>query len=144
MSRRIVSAVAAIALVALIASSASAQTGIGLRYGSFQPKGDYITMDATSAFGAHVALGFIPILKFQLGAEYLSGTAASGLHEARLGREEFGGETHVFAAAYREDEFEDIASVSDHIVFNSFTQLEKFRDRALKKGKKIGVRVKMM
>lgn len=75
MNRRIVSAVAAIALVALIASSASAQTGIGLRYGSFQPEGDYITMDAAPAFGAHVALGFIPILKFQLGAEYLKGTA---------------------------------------------------------------------
>ena len=75
MNRRIVSTVAAIALVALIASTASAQTGIGLRFGSFTPEGDYITMDATSAFGAHVALGFIPVLKFQLGAEYLSGTA---------------------------------------------------------------------
>lgn len=75
MNRRIVSAVAAIALVALIASSASAQTGIGLRYGSFTPEGDYIDMEASSVFGAHVALGFIPVLKFQLGAEYLSGTA---------------------------------------------------------------------
>ena len=75
MNRRIVSTVAAIAVVALIATSASAQTGIGFRYGSFQPEGDYITMDATSALGAHVALGFIPVLKFQLGAEYLSGTA---------------------------------------------------------------------
>lgn len=75
MNRRIVSAVAAIALVALIASSASAQTGIGLRYGSFTPEGDYIDMEASSAFGAHVALGFIPVLKFQLGAEYLSGEA---------------------------------------------------------------------
>ncbi|MDD6073522.1 MAG: carboxynorspermidine decarboxylase, partial [Clostridium sp.] len=37
--------------------------------------------------------------------QYLAGSAASGLYEARLGKEEFGGETHVFSAAYREDEF---------------------------------------
>ena len=39
--------------------------------------------------------------------EYLAGSAASGLFEARLGHEEFGGETHVFSAAYREDEFDE-------------------------------------
>lgn len=75
MNRRIVSAVAAIALVALIAPSAGAQTGFGVRYGSISVEGEYVKMDATSAFGAHVALGFIPVLKFQVGAEVLSGTA---------------------------------------------------------------------
>jgi len=75
MNRRILSAFAAIALIALITTPAAAQTGIGVRYANLTPEGDYITMDATSAFGAHVALGFIPILKFQVGAEYLSGTA---------------------------------------------------------------------
>ena len=75
MNRRILSAVAAIAFIALTASSASAQTGIGVRYGSFQPDGDSIDMEATTAIGAHIALGFIPVLKFQLGAEYMSGTA---------------------------------------------------------------------
>jgi carboxynorspermidine decarboxylase len=78
---------------------------------------------------------------YPLIGRYLSGTAASGLHEARLGREEMGGEVHVFAAAYREDEFDEIAAVSDHIVFNSFTQLERFGNIALKAGKKIGIRV---
>ncbi len=78
---------------------------------------------------------------YPLIGRYLSGTAASGLHEARLGREEMGGEVHVFAAAYREDEFDEIAAVGDHIVFNSFAQLERFGDIALKAGKKIGIRV---
>ena len=40
--------------------------------------------------------------------QYLSGTAASGLYEARLGKTEFGGETHVFSAAYRPDEFDEM------------------------------------
>lgn len=72
---------------------------------------------------------------------YLSGTAASGLYEARLGREEMGGEVHVFSPAYREDEFDEIVSLSDHIVFNSFSQLERFRSRALAAGKCIGLRI---
>ena len=55
---------------------------------------------------------------YPLLAEYLDGSAASGLYEARLGREEFGKETHVFSPAYREDEFGEILSKSDrsHVV----------------------------
>ena len=78
---------------------------------------------------------------YPLIGQYLSGTAASGLHEARLGREEMGGEAHVFAAAYRDDEFDEISDLCDHIVFNSFAQLEKFRDIALSKGKRLGMRI---
>jgi carboxynorspermidine decarboxylase len=78
---------------------------------------------------------------YPLIGRYLSGTAASGLYEARLGHEEMGKETHVFSPAYREDEFDEIVSVSDHIVFNSFSQLEKYRDKVLKAGKSIGLRI---
>lgn len=78
---------------------------------------------------------------YPLISRYLSGTTASGLHEARLGHEELGGETHVFEAAYRDDEFDEIAEVSDTVIFNSFAQLTAFRDRALAKGCKIGIRV---
>jgi carboxynorspermidine decarboxylase len=78
---------------------------------------------------------------YPLIGRYLSGTAASGLYEAKLGREEMGGETHVFSAAYRDDEFDEIAGLCDHIVFNSFAQLEKFRDKALSEGKNLGIRV---
>lgn len=78
---------------------------------------------------------------YPLIGEYLSGTAASGLHEAKLGHSKMGKETHVFSAAYRDDEFDEIAGICDHIIFNSFAQLEKYRDRALSKGGKIGIRV---
>ena len=60
-------------------------------------------------------------------APYLSGTEASGLYEARLGAEEMPGkEVHVFCAAYREDEVEELLRYADHIVFNSPRQLAKF------------------
>lgn len=72
---------------------------------------------------------------------YLDGTTASGLHEARLGREEFGGETHVFSPAYREDEFEELLSLADHFVFNSPGQVRKFGLRAKEAGKSTGLRV---
>lgn len=74
-------------------------------------------------------------------AETLDGTAASGLFEARLGREEFGGEVHVFSPAYREDEFDEILNYADHIVFNSFAQWGRFGPRALKAGKACGLRL---
>ncbi len=73
--------------------------------------------------------------------KYLAGTTASGLYEARLGYEEFGGETHVFSPAYREDEFEEILKYADDIVFNSSLQVKKFAKRAKEKGKNIGLRI---
>lgn len=78
---------------------------------------------------------------YPLMKKYVSGTAASGLYEARLGYEEMGGENHVFSAAYRESEIEEIISYCGHIIFNSFTQLDRYRDRVLKAGKKIGLRI---
>jgi carboxynorspermidine decarboxylase len=68
--------------------------------------------------------GVFPIIR-----EYLCGVAASSLHEARLGYEEFGREVHVFAAAYRESEFDQLASFSSHMVFNSFSQWKRYKDR---------------
>jgi len=78
---------------------------------------------------------------YPLIGQYLNGTTASGLYEARLGYEEMGKENHVFAPAYREDEIDEIISICDHIIFNSFSQLEKFKDRALAAGKKVGLRI---
>ncbi|MEG2000475.1 MAG: carboxynorspermidine decarboxylase [Evtepia sp.] len=72
---------------------------------------------------------------------YLDGTTASGLYEAILGHETFGGETHVYSPAYRPDEFEAILSHADHIVFNSPTQLEKYGLRARNAHKSIGLRI---
>lgn len=78
---------------------------------------------------------------YPLLAQYLCGTAASGLYEAQLGREEFGKEVHIFSPAYREDEFEAILAVSDHIIFNSFAQWAKYGSRALAVGKDCGLRL---
>jgi carboxynorspermidine decarboxylase len=57
---------------------------------------------------------------------YLDGSTASSLHEARLGQEDFGGETHIFAPAFRPNEFEDIAGRVTHVSFNSITQFNRF------------------
>ena len=78
---------------------------------------------------------------YPLIGQYLSGTAASGLYEAKLGYEEMGKENHVFSPAYREDEIDEIVSICDHVVFNSFSQIEKFGDKVLQAGKSIGIRI---
>ena len=71
----------------------------------------------------------------------LAGTTARGLYEARLGKEEFGGETHVFSPAYREDEFEELLQYADDFVFNSPGQVKRFAARAKAAGKSVGLRV---
>ena len=89
---------------------------------------------------------------YPLIGKYLSGTAASGLYEARLGAEEMAWgsqgmeareplETHVFSAAYSEEEFRELLGYCDHIVFNSFAQWEKLGPMALRAGKQCGIRV---
>lgn len=79
---------------------------------------------------------------YPLLAPYLAGTEASGLYEARLGAEEMPGkEVHVFCAAYRESEFEELLTYADHIVFNSIHQLKKFGYRAKQAGKSVGLRI---
>ena len=77
---------------------------------------------------------------YPLIASYLCGTTASGIYEARLGKEQFGGETHVFSPAYRADEFEELLTYADHFVFNSPNQLRKFGPRARAAGKSVGLR----
>lgn len=73
---------------------------------------------------------------------YISGTEASGLFEARLGKEEMPeGEVHVFCAAYRDDEIDEIITYADHIVFNSIYQLKKFGPSAKKAGRSVGLRI---
>ena len=80
---------------------------------------------------------FYPLL-----SGYISGTEASGLYEARLGKEEMPeGEVHVFCAAYRDDEIDEIISYADHIIFNSIYQLKKFGPSAKKAGRSVGLRI---
>lgn len=79
---------------------------------------------------------------YPLLSEFLAGTEASGLYEARLGAEKMPGkEVHVFCGAYREEEFEELLQYADHIVFNSIRQLEKFGHKAKAAGKSAGLRI---
>ena len=66
---------------------------------------------------------FSAFSEYPLIGRYLAGATASGLYEARLSSEELGKENHIFSPAYRESEIEEIASICDHVIFNSFTQL---------------------
>ena len=80
---------------------------------------------------------FYPLL-----SKCLAGTEASGLYEARLGKEEMPGkEVHVFCGAYRADEFEELLQYADHIVFNSIHQLKAFGPRGKEAGKSLGLRI---
>lgn len=78
---------------------------------------------------------------YPLIAQYLDGTTASGLFEAKLGFEEMGKENHIFSVAFQEHEFDEILKICDHIVFNSFTQWEKYREKALQSDKEFGIRI---
>jgi carboxynorspermidine decarboxylase len=64
---------------------------------------------------------------FPLIRRYMDGACASGLYEARLGREEFRKEVHTFCPAYTEEDFGDILGLSDHVIFNSFSQWQRFK-----------------
>lgn len=75
--------------------------------------------------------------------DYLAGTTASGLYEARLGKEEFGGEVHIFSPAYTKEDMPEICSISDHIVFNTLNQWQMHKDTVKNSGRNIscGIRV---
>lgn len=77
--------------------------------------------------------------EYPLIGQYISGTTASGLYEARLGKEEMGLENHVYSPAYRSQDIEELAKICDHIVFNSKAQLKRYADKV--KNVSIGVRI---
>ena len=101
----------------------------------------HAVMDRTGCKILLAQKGFSMFALYPLIGQYLSGTTASSLYEAKLGREEMGGETHIFSPAYNEEEFDDIASLCDHIVFNNLGQFQKFKVRAKAAGCGCGLRV---
>ncbi|MBN1184493.1 MAG: carboxynorspermidine decarboxylase [Bacteroidales bacterium] len=62
-------------------------------------------------------------------SKYLYGVTASSLNEALLGKEEFRKEVHLYAPAYKDEEFDQLLSITDHISFNSISQIEHFRKK---------------
>jgi carboxynorspermidine decarboxylase len=83
--------------------------------------------------------GFAMWSVFPVVGEYLAGIAASSPHEARLGREQLGKEVHAYAPAYSEEDVRELLTLVDHVVFNSFSQWQRFR--SMMGGIKCGMRV---
>ncbi|MDR2212855.1 MAG: carboxynorspermidine decarboxylase [Pseudomonadales bacterium] len=80
--------------------------------------------------GAKVLLALKAFSMFALAPlvrRYLRGTCASGLWEARLGREEYGGEVHVYSAAFTQADLKEILGIADHVVFNTLSQWQHFQ-----------------
>ena len=97
--------------------------------------------DRTGCKILHALKAYASFATFPMMARYLDGVCASGLNEARLGREKFGKEVHTFGAAYKDDEIGKIVRYSDTVVFNSFYQLERFGKAVQKRGIEIALRV---
>lgn len=100
--------------------------------------------------GAKVLLaqkGFATWCVYPLVSKYLSGVTSSSVYEARLGREEFGGEVHVYAPAFSKRDVAELCGAEtgsvlvDHIVFNSVAQWRLHRDAVDKAGISVGLRL---
>lgn len=94
--------------------------------------------------GAHVLSALKAFSMFSLAPlvrQHLGGTCASGIYEARLGREEYGGEVATFCAGYKDADIDEILSLSDHIIFNSPAQKDRFLAKAQAANVQIGLRI---
>lgn len=94
--------------------------------------------------GCHILLAqkcFSMFRLYPLMGEYLAGTTASGIFEARLGHEEMGKENHVFAPAFKSEDMRELVQICDHIVFNSIAQLEKHRSIWQNANTSVGIRI---
>ncbi|WP_171235678.1 carboxynorspermidine decarboxylase [Ruegeria sp. HKCCA6837] len=103
-----------------------------------------ILSDIGTQSGAHVLSALKAFSMFSLAPlvrEYLGGTCASGIYEARLGREEYGGEVATFCAGYKDADIDEILSLSDHIIFNSPAQKDRFLARAQAAKVQVGLRI---
>lgn len=96
-------------------------------------------MDKTGCQILLAQKGFSMFSVYPLIGQYLKGTTASTLYEAKLGKEEMEGEVHIFSPAYKPDEMDEIIEISDHIVFNSFSQWAKYKEKVVRADKKISV-----
>lgn len=94
--------------------------------------------------GAHVLTALKAFSMFALAPlvrQYLGGTCASGIHEARLGREEYGGEVATFCAGYKDSDIDEIIALSGHVIFNSPAQKARFVGKCRAAGRSVGLRI---
>ena len=88
-----------------------------------------ILAQVAEASGAHILSALKAFSMYSVAPlvrQYLSGTCASGLYEARLGREEYGGEVTTYCAGYKAADMPGILRLSDHVIFNSPDQHRRF------------------
>ena len=97
--------------------------------------------DAAGARVLCALKGFAMWSTFPMVRQYLDGATASSLHEARLCFEEMGVKAHLCAPVYLDQEFEEIASISSHITFNSLQQYARFHQRARVHGLQMAIRI---
>lgn len=103
-----------------------------------------VLADVADRSGAHVLAALKAFSMFALAPlvrRYLGGTCASGLFEARLGREEYGGEVATFCAGYKAGEIDAIIALSDHMIFNSPAQKDRFIAECRAAGRQVGLRI---
>ncbi|WP_108859202.1 carboxynorspermidine decarboxylase [Ruegeria sp. Alg231-54] len=103
-----------------------------------------ILSDIGTRSGAHVLSALKAFSMFSLAPlvrQHLGGTCASGIFEARLGREEYGGEVATFCAGYKDADVDEILSLSDHVIFNSPAQKDRFLAKARNAGVQVGLRI---
>jgi len=96
--------------------------------------------------GAKIILalkGFAMWSTFELVSQYLDGATASGLHEAKLAEEKMQGEVHTYSPAFKEEEIAEIAIISDHMVFNTPSQVKRFIAQAKKVNPNISVSLRV-
>ncbi|WP_392663601.1 carboxynorspermidine decarboxylase [Amaricoccus sp. B4] len=101
-----------------------------------------ILKDVSDRSGTHVLAALKAFSMFALAPvvrEYLAGTCASGLFEARLAREEYGGEVATFCAGYKASEIDAIIALSDHMIFNSPAQKDRFLPNVRAAGRSVSV-----
>ena len=88
------------------------------------------------ALKAFSTLSLAPLI-----SEYLDGCCSSGLYETKLAAKYFRGEVSTFSPAFKSSEFEEIASLSNHVIFNSLNQFNNFYNIAKSSKKEVGIRV---
>ena len=103
-----------------------------------------ILKDVSERSGAKVLAALKAFSMFSLApliGKYLAGTCASGIYEARLAREEYGGEVTTFCAGYKDSEIEEIIELSDQVIFNSIAQKDRFLAKCQAAGVDVGLRI---
>lgn len=98
--------------------------------------GDRSGATVLSALKAFSMFSLAPLVR-----QYLAGTCGSGLYEARLGRQDYGGEVATYSAGYKASEIDEIVTLSDHVIFNSPAQKARFLPNVTAGGADVGLRI---